>query len=112
VIRTAIIFVIANYTLSFLVVGLIASGIAIALAPQPIVRAVIVDKLLAWYLFFNIGIMYLVNFIFHVFFGAMAAAFIGWSDSPFQFEVGTASLGFSIAASLPPSAYSIADSSQ
>jgi hypothetical protein len=38
-----------------------------------------------------------VNFVFHVFFGQMAAAFIGWADSPFQFEVGTASLGFSIA---------------
>jgi hypothetical protein len=33
---------------------------------------------------------------FHIFFGKMAAAFIGWADSPFQFEVGTASLGFSI----------------
>jgi hypothetical protein len=28
----------------------------------------------------------------------MAAAFIGWADSPFQFEVGTASLGFSAVA--------------
>jgi len=26
----------------------------------------------------------------------MSAAFIGWVDSPFQFEVGTASLGFSL----------------
>jgi hypothetical protein len=26
----------------------------------------------------------------------MAAAFIGWEDSPFQFEVATASLGFSL----------------
>ncbi len=30
----------------------------------------------------------------HVFFGRMSAAFIGWADSPFQFEVGTASLGY------------------
>ena len=35
------------------------------------------------------------NFAFHAFFGQMAAAFIGWADSPFQFEVATASLGFS-----------------
>jgi hypothetical protein len=96
-IKTTIIFVIANYPLTFLVVGLIASAIAIARAPRPVGRAVIVDKLLLWYVFFNIAIMYLVNFIFHVFFGPMAAAFIGWSDSPFQFEVGTASLGFSVA---------------
>lgn len=32
----------------------------------------------------------------HVFFGRMAAAFIGWIDSPFQFEVGMASLGFGV----------------
>jgi hypothetical protein len=88
---------IANYPLTLLVVGLIVSLIAIARAPRPVSTAVIVDKLLAWYVFFNIAIMYLVNFIFHVFFGPMAAAFIGWSDSPFQFEVGTASLGFSVA---------------
>lgn len=30
----------------------------------------------------------------HVFFGDMAAAFIGWANSPFQVEVGYASLGF------------------
>lgn len=30
----------------------------------------------------------------HVFFGDMAAQFIGWADSPFQREVGFASLGF------------------
>jgi hypothetical protein len=97
VIRMTIIFVIANYPLTFLVVGLIVSAIAIARTPRPVGGAVIVDKFLAWYVFFNIGVMYLVNFIFHVFFGQVAAAFIGWSDSPFQFEVGTASLGFSIA---------------
>jgi hypothetical protein len=30
----------------------------------------------------------------HVFFGAFTARFIGWEDSPFQAEVGFASLGF------------------
>lgn len=57
----------------------------------------VVDKLLAWYVLFNIGAMFLVNFVFHVFFGKMTAGFIGWTDSPFQFEVGTASLGFAVA---------------
>jgi hypothetical protein len=96
-IRSAIIFVISNYVLTFLVIGLIVAAIAIARAPRPLTRPVIVDKLLSWYVFFTIGVMYLVNFIFHVFFGQMAATFIGWADSPFQFEVGTASLGFAIA---------------
>ncbi len=90
-------FVISNYVLDFLVIGLIVSLVAIARAPRPVSGAVAVEKLLAWYVLFNIGLMFFVNFIFHVFFGKMAAAFIGWADSPFQVEVGTASLGFSIA---------------
>jgi hypothetical protein len=34
----------------------------------------------------------------HSVFGAMSARFIGWADSPFQFEVATASLGFAVVA--------------
>jgi hypothetical protein len=32
----------------------------------------------------------------HAFFGELAAKFIGWEDSPFQAEVGWASLGFAL----------------
>ena len=96
-IGTVIAFITSNFTFTFLVIGLTVSGIAIARAPRPIGRAVVIDKLLAWYVLFNVGITFLVNFVFHVFFGPMTAAFIGWADSPFQFEVGTASLGFSLA---------------
>jgi hypothetical protein len=93
-VRSAVAFVVANYPLTFLVIGLIAAIIAIARAARPVSGAIVVEKLLAWYVFCNIGLTFLVNFVFHVFFGQMSAAFIGWADSPFQFEVGTASLGF------------------
>jgi hypothetical protein len=83
--------------LCFFVISLIVSAIAIARAPGPVSVAIAIDNLLTWYVLFNIGVMYLVNFVFHVFFGQLAAAFIGWADSPFQVEVGTASLGFSVA---------------
>lgn len=96
-IKTIITAVVSNYVLTFLLIGLIASAVAIARAPRPVSSAVVVDKLLAWYVLLNIGVMYFVNFIFHVFFGQIAATFIGWADSPFQLEVGTASLGFSFA---------------
>ncbi len=89
-------FILSNFTLTFLILGLIFSGIAIARAPKPLALNVIVEKLLSWYVFFSVGVCYLYNAIVHIFFGKMAAAFIGWADSPFQFEVGTASLGFSI----------------
>jgi small-conductance mechanosensitive channel len=46
---------------------------------------------------FAIGLSNLVNFVFHVLFGDTAAKFIGWEQSPFQAEVGFASLGIGIA---------------
>jgi hypothetical protein len=93
----AITFVVSNYVLSLFVISLIVSAVAIARTPGPVSAAIAIDKLLTWYVFFNIGVMYFVNFVFHVFFGQLAATFIGWADSPFQVEVGTASLGFSVA---------------
>ncbi len=94
-IRVALTFVLSNFPLTFLVLGLGASTVAIARAPRPLSRAVAIEKLLCWHLFFAIGCSYFYNFVCHVFFGKMAAAFIGWADSPFQLEVGMASLGFS-----------------
>lgn len=94
IIRPAIAFSIANYAFTFFVIGLISALLAVARVRQPD-RGLVVEKLLAWHVFWSIGACYLVNFVFHAFFGPMAAAFIGWSDSPFQFEVATASLGFS-----------------
>ena len=93
-IKLSITFVLANYSLSFFIIGLIVSLAAIARSANPVDRPFVVEKLLAWYVFFSIGIDNFYNFVMHVFFGRMSAAFIGWADSPFQFEVGTASLGF------------------
>lgn len=89
-------FLLSNFTLSFLVLGLLVALIAIVRAPRPLSSARVVEKLLAAYCFFAVGVTFLYNFVMHCFFGAMAASFIGWADSPFQVEVGTASLGFSI----------------
>ena len=87
-------FVLGNFTLTFLVLGIVAGLIAAARAPGGITRANLAEGLLAYFILFTIAIAYFYNFVFHVFFGEMAARFIGWSDSPFQLEVGTASLGF------------------
>ncbi len=93
-IKGTIAFVISNYSLSFFIIGLIVSLIPIARSKDPIDRPLVIEKLLAWYVFFSIGIDNFYNFVMHVFFGKMSAAFIGWADSPFQLEVGTASLGY------------------
>jgi hypothetical protein len=95
-ISTTITFALSNFTLTFLVLGFLVALVAISRALKPVTGALIVEKLLAWHVFFAIGVAYFYNFVMHVFFGEMAAAFIGWENSPFQFEVGTASLGFAV----------------
>jgi hypothetical protein len=94
-IGSLIAFVLGNFTLTFFVIGLVFSAVALVRAPKPRGGALLVEKLLSWFVFWTIGVLYLYNAVFHIFFGQMAARFIGWADSPFQFEVGTASLGFS-----------------
>jgi hypothetical protein len=93
-IRAAIGFVLSSYSLTFFFIGLLFSFVAIARARRPIAPAGIVEKLLSWHVFWAIGVDNLYNFVMHAFFGKMSAGFIGWADSPFQFEVATASLGF------------------
>ena len=94
IIRVTVTFVLSNYSLSFFVLGLIVSLAAIIRSRHLIDRSLIVEKLISWYIFFSIGLDNFYNFVMHVFFGEVAARFIGWADSPFQFEVGMASLGF------------------
>lgn len=94
--QALIAFILGNFTLSLFVLSIIFVVIALWRKPKPIGKAKVIDILFAYFLFFNIGISYLYNFVMHVFFGDMAAAFIGWAQSPFQLEVGFASLGFGV----------------
>lgn len=89
-------FALSNFTLTFLAIGLVFSLLQILFSWRRFSRAVVVDALLRWFLFFSIGVGFFYNFVMHIFFGEMAARFIGWQDSPFQAEVGFASLGFSL----------------
>jgi hypothetical protein len=89
-------FVLSNFTLTFLVLGLIAAAISLWRRPRPLRPSIVVEDLFACFLLFTVGITHFYSFVFHVFFGDMAAKFIGWKQSPFQAEVGFASLGFSV----------------
>jgi hypothetical protein len=92
--RDAIAFALGNVTFTFFVLGLLASAIALWRTRQPRTPAVVLEALFSYFLLFSIAFANLYNFVLHVFFGKVAAAFIGWEDSPFQLEVGFASLGF------------------
>jgi hypothetical protein len=95
-IESLISFVLSNFTLTLLVIGLIASILAYLSKPHPRSREQLVEALFSYFLLFSIGVSLFYNFVMHVFFGEMAARFIGWADSPFQAEVGFASLGFAV----------------
>lgn len=82
----------SNFTLTFLLLAALA---AIASAARH-GREHLPEAAIAYFCLLGIGLTFLYNFVMHVFFGEMAAAFIGWQDSPFQAEVGWASLGFAV----------------
>jgi hypothetical protein len=94
--RDVIAFILGNFTLTFFVLGLLASAIALWHARPPRSSALVVEALFSYFVLFSIGFANLYNFVLHVFFGKLAAGFIGWEDSPFQLEVGFASLGFAL----------------
>lgn len=100
--RDLIAFVLGNFTLTFFVIGLICSAVALARAPQPLTAPVIHEALFKWFLFFSIGAAYVYNAVAHIVFHAPVARLIGWADSPFQIEVGFASLGMGLIGLLAP----------
>ena len=60
-------FVLANFTLTFLVVGLIASAVALIRSPKPLTTPVVVEALFAYFLLFSIGFSLFYNFVLHTF---------------------------------------------
>jgi hypothetical protein len=94
--QQAITFLLSNFTLTFFVLGLIAALISLSRQSRMRDRGAVAEALLSWFFFFALGVTFLYNFVMHVFFSEMAASFIGWQTSPFQKEVGFASLGFSV----------------
>ena len=93
----ALVFFVGNYFVTFFIIGLIAAGISVLKKPKPLRISEVAEAFLSYHLLFAIGINNLINFVFHVFFGDIAAKFIGLENSPFQAEVGFASLGVGIA---------------
>jgi hypothetical protein len=89
-------FALSNFPLTFTVLGLLVAATQILRTAPPNPPGSSAEAVLRWFLFFGVGVSFFYNFVCHVFFGDMAAKFIGWEQSPFQAEVGWASLGFSV----------------
>ncbi|KTD66986.1 hypothetical protein Lste_3192 [Legionella steelei] len=91
-----IILAMSNFTLTCFILGLLCALLEWLVRSRPMEKAMVIELIFSWYLLFNIGLAYLFNFIMHVFFGDFTAQFIGWPQSPFQMEVGFASLGIAL----------------
>ncbi|MGC1784026.1 MAG: DUF6790 family protein [Acidobacteriaceae bacterium] len=98
--QTFIVFALSNFPLTFLIIGFIAAFLSLVFSSAAKSPHRVLEKTFAYFLLFPLGFSFLYNFIMHVFFGKMAASFIGWQNSPFQAEVGFASLGFAVVAFL------------
>lgn len=82
--------VIANLPLVLFVLALLVAAFRRHPAPA--------ERYLAWLLLLSVGVQGIWAGFFHIFFPGMAAASIGWQDSPFQFEIGVADMAIGITA--------------
>src|SRR5262249_36213748 len=94
-------FVAGNFTLTLLVLGLVASVVSLLRTSRPWTTSMLIEAIFSYFILFSIALSYLYNFVLHVFFGEMTAGFIGWEDSPFQREVGFSNFGFAVFGLLP-----------
>jgi hypothetical protein len=77
--------------------ALACAAVAVWQGPLPIDRSLVIDRLLRYLFVFPLGLLGLWAFIDHVFFAGRSVASIGWTTSPFQYEVGVANLGLGLA---------------
>ncbi|MGE0299162.1 DUF6790 family protein [Pseudonocardia sp.] len=87
------------YFLILPLIGLVVAIVMVLALPRPRDRGRIIEIALRQYLLFCIALAFLCNFVVHTFFGHLAAPLIGWEPSPFEIEVGMASLGFGLVGS-------------
>jgi hypothetical protein len=82
-------FILSNFTAILFVAALVCAAFE---KPRPTAEGA-----LSWLLLLPIGVGGLWAAFFHIAYPEMAARFIGWADSPFQYEVGVADLAFGVA---------------
>jgi len=84
--KNFIAFILGNFTLTFLVIGFVFSLVVLSLKKKPLDKPLVIEALFFYFLLFSIGLSFLYNFIFHIFFAEMAASFIGWKIVRFNMK--------------------------
>ncbi|QGN00182.1 DUF6790 family protein [Methylocystis parvus] len=77
--------------------ALLVSALLLGAAGLPR-RSDVASRFLGWILLLPIGVTGLWAGIAHIFYPSVAAAYIGWEDSPLQYEVGMADLAIGVTA--------------
>jgi hypothetical protein len=85
-----------GYFLTMPLIALAVSTVKVLRLPRPRDRARMVEICTRQFMFWVVGMAFAFNFVFHTFLGQLSASLIGWQDSPFQPEVGYASLGYAL----------------
>ena len=88
--------ILKNFTVTFFIVGVICSLVAIYKHRNQLTKDFVVETVFKYFCFWAHGVTWVYNGIIHVIFHKMAADLIGWADSPFQIELGVASIGFGL----------------
>ena len=53
--QDAIRFALSNFTLTFLILGLVASGITLLRAPKPLTPLIVTEALVSYFILFTVG---------------------------------------------------------
>ena len=86
------------YTLITFICAIIAATIHLAISRHPLTFKRFIDIYLAYILPVSIGLMGIIGFIAHIFYGPETAKMIGWPpNNPFQLEIGMANLAMGVA---------------
>lgn len=75
---------IGNYFFTLFIIGLVAALQSLLNKPRPLKVNTVAEAFPSCYMLFTIGISNLINFIFHVFFGDMAANLLAGKTARFR----------------------------
>lgn len=97
-VQQLITFILSNLATIIIIIAVLTALIrAMLLTPKK--KSKIIDIFIA-HIFFGVGLGLVWAGAFHVFMPKVAASYIGWQTSPFQFEVGVGDIGMGFAAIL------------
>ncbi|MEW6255844.1 MAG: DUF6790 family protein [Pseudomonadota bacterium] len=84
------------FPITMWVLAIFFGGVSFGRAPKPRSARTLFEALIRYIMLFPVGIMGLWGALGHLAFPEQTAASIGWTPSPFQFEVGVCNLGVGV----------------